>query len=95
MTPLRGTCSGAINGVMTPDGALTLYRPMRAGIQRVLKTAVRVCSDADVKRAAKQLGGWSRGRIEVPSETALDIYFGPSPLRTSSARHASLRPLPW
>jgi hypothetical protein len=73
VTPLRGTCSGAINGVMTPDEALTLYRPIRTGIQRVLKTAVRVCSDADVKRAAKQLGGWSRERIEVPSETAVDM----------------------
>ena len=73
MTPLRGTCSGAINGVMTPDEALTLYRPIRASIQRVLKAAVRICSDVDVKRAAKQLGGWSRGRIEVPSETAVDM----------------------
>ena len=73
VTPLRGTCSGAINGVMTPDEALTLYRPIRASIQRVLKVAVRVCSDVDVKRAAKQLGGWSRGRIEVPSETAVDM----------------------
>jgi hypothetical protein len=40
VTPLRGTCSGAINGVMTPDEALTLYRPIRAGIQRVLKTGL-------------------------------------------------------
>ena len=58
---------------MTPDEALTLYRPIRASIQRVLKVAVRVCSDVDVKRAAKQLGVWSRGRIEIPSETAVDM----------------------
>src|SRR3954451_1891652 len=58
---------------MTRDEALTLYRPIRAGIQRTLKAAVESCSDADVKRAAKQLGVWCNGRIEVPNETAIDM----------------------
>src|SRR3954466_14341370 len=56
---------------MTRDEVLTLYGPIRTGIQRILKTAVSGCSDADVKRAAKQLGAWSSGRIEVPNETAI------------------------
>src|SRR3954447_3502416 len=58
---------------MTRDEMLTLYGPIRSGIQRILKTATRACSDGDVKRAAKQLGVWSSGRIEVPNETAIDM----------------------
>jgi hypothetical protein len=58
---------------MTRDQALALYGAIRAGIQRILKAAVKTCSDADVKRAAKQLGVWSHGRIEVPNETAIDM----------------------
>src|SRR5829696_5002010 len=58
---------------MTRDEVLALYSPIRTGIQRTLKAATRACSDADVKRAAKQLGVWSSGRIEVPNETAIDM----------------------
>jgi len=58
---------------MTRDEILTLYGPIRTGIQRILKPAARACSDADVKRAAKQLGVWSSGRIEVPNETAINM----------------------
>jgi hypothetical protein len=58
---------------MTRDQALTVYRPIRAGIQRILKAAVKTCSDADVKRAAKHLRVWSDGRIEVPSESAMEM----------------------
>src|SRR3954469_2958808 len=58
---------------MTRDKVLTLYGPIRTGIQGILKAAVRGCPDADVKRAAKQLGAWSSGRIEVPNEAAIDM----------------------
>ena len=58
---------------MTRDQALIIYRPVRAGIQRILRAAVKTCSDADVMRAAKHLGVWSDGRIEVPSESAIDM----------------------
>src|SRR5829696_5079592 len=58
---------------MTRDEVLTLYSPIRTGIQGILKAAARACSDADVKRAAKQLRVWSSGRIEVPNETAIDM----------------------
>jgi hypothetical protein len=58
---------------MTRDQALSIYRPVRAGIQRILRAAVKTCSDADVKRAAKHLGVWSDGRIEVPSESAIEM----------------------
>lgn len=58
---------------MTRDEALALYHPIRAAIQRVLRAATRACSGADVKRAAKHLGVWSDGRIEVPSESAIEM----------------------
>jgi hypothetical protein len=58
---------------MTRDQALIIYRPVRAGIQRILRAAVKTCSDADVKRAAKQLRVWSDGRIEIPSESAIEM----------------------
>jgi hypothetical protein len=58
---------------MTRDEALARYRPIRAAIQRILSGATKACSNADVKRAAKQLRVWSYGRIEVPNETAIDM----------------------
>jgi hypothetical protein len=58
---------------MTRDEALALYRPIRAAIQRILSGATKACSNADVKRAAKHLGVWSDGRIEVPSESAIEM----------------------
>ena len=58
---------------MTRNEALRLYRPTRAGIQRVLKAALHTCNAADWKRGATQLGVWSHGRIEVQDESALDM----------------------
>ena len=58
---------------MTRNEALRLYRPIRAGIQRVLKAALHTCNAADWKRGATQLGVWSPGRIEVQDESALDM----------------------
>ena len=58
---------------MTRDEVLSTYGPLRASIQRVLKAAVRACNDADWKRAAKQVGAWSDGRIEVEDERAIEM----------------------
>src|SRR5829696_152923 len=58
---------------MTRDEALTAYGPIRAGIQRILKAAVHACNDVDWKRAAKQLGAWSRGRIDGEDESAIEM----------------------
>jgi hypothetical protein len=41
---------------MTREEALALYRPIRAAIKRILNAAVPVCNQADLTRAAKQLG---------------------------------------
>jgi hypothetical protein len=58
---------------MTRGEALSLYRPIRAGIQRVLKVAVSACSRADWMRAAKHLGVWSEDRIVVDDERAIEM----------------------
>lgn len=58
---------------MNRDDALSFYGPVRAGIQRVLKAAVRACSHADWMRAAKHLGVWSGDRIVVDDEIAIDM----------------------
>src|SRR3712207_5491041 len=65
--PCIVTLTGAIAGMtpMTRDDALALYRPIRAGIQRVLRVASTVCSRADMTRAAKQLGLWAESQIAV------------------------------
>ena len=39
----------------------------------MLKAAVSTCGDADWKRAAKQLGFWANGRIEVEEEGQIDM----------------------
>jgi hypothetical protein len=51
---------------MTRDEALTLYRPIRAGIRRILSAALSACNKADWTRAAKQLGIWENGAIVLP-----------------------------
>lgn len=53
---------------MTRDEALALYRPLRASIRCVLRDAVRACGQADIMRAAKQLGCWADGGIAVPED---------------------------
>jgi hypothetical protein len=58
---------------MTRDEALSVYQPARAGIQRVLKAAIDVCSQADLKRAAKHLGIWWEDRIVVDDDTTIDM----------------------
>lgn len=58
---------------MTRDEALNLYRPVRAGIQRVLKVASGVCNQSDWMRAAKHLGVWSEDGIVVDDESVVEM----------------------
>jgi hypothetical protein len=58
---------------MTRDEALSLYRPIRASIQRVLKIAPGVCSQSDWKRAAKHLGVWSEDGIGAEDDTVIEM----------------------
>ena len=53
---------------MTREEALALYRPIRASVRRILKDAVGVCNQSDLKRAAKALGLWRNAKIVVPEE---------------------------
>ncbi len=51
---------------MTRDQALRLYRPIRAAVRRILRAAIRVCSQSDVMRAAKAPGLWVDGKVVLP-----------------------------
>ncbi len=46
---------------MTRAEVLAQYRPIRAGIQRVLRQAGDACSRADLHRAIKQVAPWAEG----------------------------------
>ena len=39
---------------MTREEALAMYRPIRASVRRVLSSAISVCNQSDLMRAAKQ-----------------------------------------
>lgn len=58
---------------MTRNEALGLYRPIRAGIQRVLKVAPSACNQSDWMRAAKHLGVWSDDGIVVDDESVIEM----------------------
>jgi len=81
---------------MTRDEALMLYRPIRAAIRRVLSAAVPVCNQADLTRAAKQLGLWAEGKIFLPeggkaAEMLSDIALFEANQRGRRVRSFSLR----
>jgi hypothetical protein len=59
-------CDRSKREPMSRDEVLTLYRPIRAAIMRVLSAAVTVCNQADWRRAARQLGLWANGEILLP-----------------------------
>ena len=44
---------------MTRTEVLAEYRPIRAGIRRVLREATKACGQADLNRAAKQVAPWA------------------------------------
>ena len=48
---------------MTREEALAMYHPIRASVRRILSAAFRVCNQADLMRAAKQLGLWADGKF--------------------------------
>ena len=52
---------------MTRDEALGRYRPIRAFVRRVLSSAISVCNQSDLMRAAMALGLWADGKIVLPS----------------------------
>ena len=51
---------------MTREETLTIYRPIRGAVRRILSAAVPVCNRSDLRRAAKQLGLWADERILPP-----------------------------
>src|SRR5271165_7050895 len=51
---------------MTREEALAMYHPIRASVRRILSAAFRVCNQADLMRATKQLGLWVEGKISLP-----------------------------
>jgi hypothetical protein len=51
---------------MTRDEALALYRPIRASVRGILSAGVPVCNQADLMRAAKQLGLGADRKIVLP-----------------------------
>ena len=52
---------------MTRDEALGRYRPIRASAHRILSSAISVCNQSDLMRAAKALGLWADGKIVLPN----------------------------
>jgi hypothetical protein len=54
---------------MTRDEVLAQYRPIRAGIQRVLHLAETACRPADLSRAVKQVAPWAEAKELEDAET--------------------------
>jgi hypothetical protein len=71
---------------MTRTGVLAQYRPIRAGIRRVLREATKACGRADLNRAVKQVAPWAEAAEIEDDKTAemlVDIALCSS--RTSAA----------
>jgi len=51
---------------MTREEALAMYHPIRASVRRILGSAISLCNQSDLMRAAKQLGLWADGKIVLP-----------------------------
>ncbi len=56
----------AKDDAVTREEALATYRPIRASVRRILRSAISACNRSDFMRAAKQLGLWADGRIVLP-----------------------------
>ena len=48
---------------MTRAEVLAQYRPIRAGIRRVLSEATKACGRADLNRAIKQVAPWAEAEM--------------------------------
>lgn len=57
---------------MTRTEVLAQYRPIREAIRRVLRGAAKVCSRADLDRAAKQVAPWAM-QDELENGTTADM----------------------
>jgi hypothetical protein len=55
---------------MTRAEVLAQYRPIRAGIRRVLREATVACSRADLNRAVKQVAPWAEAADLEQADTA-------------------------
>lgn len=55
---------------MTRAEVLARYRPIRAGIRRVLRQATQACSRADLNRAGKQVAPWAEAEDLEDEDTA-------------------------
>lgn len=55
---------------MNRDEVLAQYRPIRAGIRRVLREATKACGRADLNRAVKQVAPWAEAAEIQEDETA-------------------------
>jgi hypothetical protein len=55
---------------MTRAEVLAQYRPIRAGIRRVLREAAKACSRADLNRAIKQVAPWAEAAELEEADTA-------------------------
>ena len=55
---------------MTRAEALARYRPIRAGIKRVLRQATGACRRPDLTRAVKQVAPWAEGEDLLKGEAA-------------------------
>jgi hypothetical protein len=61
---------------MTRAEVLAQYRPIRAGIRRVLSEATKACGRADLNRAIKQVAPWAEAEAleeEVTAEMLVDV----------------------
>lgn len=63
---------------MTRQELFARYRPIRAGIQHVLRQAVAACNQADIARAVRQVAPWAEqeeltadGTVEMLADVAL------------------------
>ena len=55
---------------MTRTEVLAQYRPIRAGIRRVLREAAKACGRADLDRAVKQVAPWAEAAELEEADTA-------------------------
>ncbi len=55
---------------MTRAEVLAQYRPIRAGIRRVLREAAKACGRADLDRAVKQVAPWAEAAELEEADTA-------------------------
>jgi hypothetical protein len=83
---------------MTQAEVLAQYRPIRAGICRVLREATKACSRADLNRAVKQVAPWAEAAEFEEADTAemLErIAWGVERLVRGCVRSAFEGPEPW